>query len=74
MAARCTARAYTGLYGARLLDRLLQILAAHRVIGRQAHNPNIVATMLDSDVQCLLTFNVADFQRFAPLIMIDPLP
>jgi hypothetical protein len=32
------------------------------------YDANIVATMLDDDVQRLLTFNVADFQRFAPLI------
>lgn len=57
-----------------VLDRLLQILTAHRATGRQVHDANIVATMLDHDVQRLLTFNVADFQRFTPLISIDPLP
>jgi hypothetical protein len=35
---------------------------------------NIVAMMLDDDLQHLLTFNGADVQRFAPLIMIDPFP
>ena len=32
------------------------------------HDATIVATMLDYDVQRLLTFNVVDVQRFAPLI------
>jgi predicted nucleic acid-binding protein len=57
-----------------VLDRLLQILTVHRATGRQVHDANIVATMLDHDLQRLLTFNVADFQRFTPLISIDPLP
>jgi predicted nucleic acid-binding protein len=56
-----------------VLDHLLQILAAHRVNGRQVHDANIVATMLDCGVRRLPTFNVADFQRFTPLIDIDPL-
>jgi hypothetical protein len=30
--------------------------------------------MLDCGVRRLLTFNVTDFQRFAPLIEIDQLP
>lgn len=56
------------------LDRLMQILSAHRVAGRQVHDANIVATMLDWGVHRLLTFNGADFQRFVPLIEIDRLP
>jgi predicted nucleic acid-binding protein len=56
-----------------VLDHLLQILAAHRVNGRQVHDANIVATMRDCGVRRLLTFNIADFQRFTPMIDIDPL-
>ena len=56
------------------LDRLIEILSAHRVAGRQVHDANIVATMLDCSVHRLLTFNSADFQRFVPLIEIDALP
>ena len=47
---------------------------AHRATGRQVHDANIVATMPDCGVRRLLTFNVMDFQRFALLIEIDPLP
>jgi predicted nucleic acid-binding protein len=57
-----------------VLERLIEILLAHRVAGRQVHDANIVATMLDCGVHRLLTFNGADFQRFVPLIEIDPLP
>lgn len=74
MAARCTARAYTGMYGTRVLDRLLETFTAYRATGRQVHDANIVATTLDYDVQRLLTFNVADFQHFAPLITTGSLP
>lgn len=66
MAARCTARTYTGMYGARVLDRRREILA-HRTTGRQVNDANII-TMFDGDLQRLLTFTGADFQRFAPLI------
>jgi predicted nucleic acid-binding protein len=59
---------------ASVLDRLIQILTTHRAAGRQVHDANIVATMLDCGVRRLLTFNVMDFQRFAPLIEIDQLP
>jgi predicted nucleic acid-binding protein len=55
-------------------DRLIEILSAHRVAGRQIHDANIVATMLDCGVRRLLTFNAADFQRFVPLIEFDRLP
>jgi predicted nucleic acid-binding protein len=57
-----------------VFDHLIRILVAHRIAGRQVHDANIVATMLDCGVHRLLTFNGADFRRFAPLIKIDPLP
>ena len=36
--------------------------------GKQVHDANIVATMLAHGESRLLTFNDADFRRFAPLI------
>jgi hypothetical protein len=63
---------------ASVLDSLVQILATHRIAGRQIRDANIVATMpdqgLEQGIRRLPTFNVADFKRFAPLIEIDPLP
>ena len=56
-----------------VLDRLLDLLAAHQTTGRQVHDVNIVATMLEHGILRLLTFNAADFRRFARLIDIEPL-
>jgi len=56
-----------------VLDRLLDLLAAHQTSGRQVHDANIVATMLEHGIRRLLTFNVADFRRFARIINIEPL-
>ena len=39
--------------------------------GKQVHDANIVATMLAFDVPRLITYNGADFQRFAGLITVD---
>ena len=54
--------------GANVFDRLLQLLAAHPGGGKQVHDANLVATMLEHRIRRLLTFNVADFRRFVPLI------
>jgi predicted nucleic acid-binding protein len=54
-----------------LRERLLSLLATHPVAGRQVHDANIVATMLANGITRLLTFNIADFRRFAGLIAIE---
>jgi toxin-antitoxin system PIN domain toxin len=56
-----------------VLDRLLDLLAVHNGSGRQIHDANIVATMLEHGIRRLLTFNAADFRRFARIIDIEPL-
>jgi len=56
-----------------VLDRLLHILATHRGSGRQVHDANIVATMLENGIRRLLTFNLPDFRRFARIIEFEPL-
>ena len=56
-----------------VLDRLLDLLVAHRSSGRQVHDANVVATMLEYGIRRLLTFNAADFRRFARIIRIEPL-
>jgi predicted nucleic acid-binding protein len=40
--------------------------------GRQVHDTNIVATMLEHGIYRLLTFNAADFRRFAGIIALKP--
>jgi len=57
-----------------VLDRLLLLLTTHSSSGRQVHDANIVATMLEHSIRRLLTFNAADFRRFALIIDIEPLP
>ena len=54
--------------GPNVLDRLLRLLAAHPGGGKQVHDANIVATMLEQRITRLLTFNAADFRRFDPLM------
>jgi predicted nucleic acid-binding protein len=60
--------------GPSVLDHLLDLVAAHRSAGRQVHDANIVATMLENGIRRLLTFNAADFRRFARIIDIESLP
>jgi predicted nucleic acid-binding protein len=50
-----------------VLDRL----GAHFGAGRQVHDANIVATMLEHGIY-LLTFNTADFRRLAGIIELEP--
>ena len=54
--------------GASVFDRLLQLLAAHPGGGKQVHDANMAATMLEHRIRRLLTFNAADFRRFGSLI------
>ena len=57
-----------------VLDGLLQLLETYPGAGKQVHDANLVATMLAHGVHRLLTFNGRDFQRFAGLIELEPLP
>ena len=57
-----------------MLDRLFHLLIAHSGSGRQVHDANVVATMLEHGIRRLLTFNTADFRLFAPLIDLEPIP
>ena len=55
-----------------VLDRLLALLGADFGAGRQVHDTNIVATMIEHGIYRLLTFNAADFRRFAGIIELEP--
>jgi predicted nucleic acid-binding protein len=50
--------------------RLLTLLAAFPIGGRQVHDANLVASMLENGIYRLLTFNIRDFQRFSGMIEI----
>ncbi len=54
--------------GPEVTERLLGLLLLAPTGGKQVHDANIAATMLAHSVTRLLTFNGADFQRFAGLI------
>lgn len=57
-----------------VLDRLLQILTAHPSAGKQVHDANLVATMLEQGITCLLTFNQRDFRRFGAIVTLEAIP
>ncbi|HTB45835.1 MAG TPA: hypothetical protein VK741_19595 [Acetobacteraceae bacterium] len=59
--------------GPAVLEQLLRLLAAYPRAGKQVHDANLVAAMLVHDIRCLLTFNGADFRRFAGAIEIEAL-
>lgn len=52
---------------------MLRLLAAYPGASKQVHDANLVAAMLVHDIRCLLTFNGADFRRFAGAIEIEAL-
>jgi predicted nucleic acid-binding protein len=54
--------------GPAVWDRLIALCRRYSFGGRQVHGANVVATMLAHGERRLLTFNEADFRRFAPLI------
>ena len=51
--------------GPAVTDRLVSLCRQVPVGGRQVHDANIVATMLAYGERRLLTFNAADFRRYA---------
>jgi len=48
------------------------LVSQHRVVGRPTHDARLVAAMGVHNVADLLTFNVADFKRYAGISVIDP--
>jgi predicted nucleic acid-binding protein len=68
-----TARFRVADEGARVTERLLALLAAVSVGGRQVHDANIVATMQVYGIRQLLTHNVDDFTRFTAFTTLVPL-
>ena len=54
--------------GPTVWDHRVQLSSKYSFAGKQVHDANIVATMVAHGERWLLTFNDADFQRFAGLI------
>jgi predicted nucleic acid-binding protein len=53
--------------------KLLELLRAYPTTGKQVHDANIVATMLASGIDRLLTLNIEDMKRFGDQITVHPL-
>ena len=51
--------------------RLLALVEAAGCSGKQVHDANIVATMLEHGVTALVTDNPADFRRYAGIELWD---
>ena len=51
-----------------------RLVVDHRVSGVQVHDARLVAAMVSHGVRHILTFNTADFNRYAPegIIAVDP--
>jgi predicted nucleic acid-binding protein len=59
--------------GPLVTERLLGLLRAVSVAGKQVHDANIVATMQVYGIRHLLTHNVDAFTRFAAFVTVVPL-
>jgi predicted nucleic acid-binding protein len=49
-----------------------RIVTAQGVMGKQTHDAHLVAIMQVNAVASILTFNVAHFQRFAGITVLEP--
>jgi predicted nucleic acid-binding protein len=57
---------------AHTVDRWLDLLRRHPVMGDDVFDLHIVATMQANGVQRIYTFNTADFEVFAELSVVAP--
>ena len=56
----------------RVFEIWRDLVTAHQVKGKNAHDTRLVAAMQRHGVQSLLTFNVADFTRFSTIDVYSP--
>jgi predicted nucleic acid-binding protein len=55
-----------------LFRRWRQLVEDHAVKGKQAHDARLVAVMIESDLDHILTFNVDDFRRYTDITAVSP--
>jgi len=55
-----------------IFDAWKGLLESYRITGKRAHDARLVAAMQRHGIANLLTFNQADFQRFAAITVLDP--
>jgi hypothetical protein len=49
-----------------------ELVRSHAAIGKSAHDARLVAAMKRHSLAHLLTFNLADFQRYTAIELMDP--
>lgn len=49
-----------------------RLVTTHAVSGKNAHDAHLVAAMQVHGINQLLTFNIADFQRYSTITVLDP--
>lgn len=55
-----------------IAKRWANVVTAHRVLGRQAHDARLVALMLAHGITDILTLNTADFARYPNITPLTP--
>lgn len=50
----------------------LELVSAHEVLGKQAHDARLVAAMQAHGMECLLTLNAEDFKRYPEIQAVHP--
>ena len=58
--------------GAGIVERVLSLLEAHPVSGRDIHDLHLIATMLSNGVTKIYTFNTKDFTPFSEIQVFAP--
>lgn len=58
--------------GAGIVERVLSLLEAHPVSGRDIHDLHLIATMLENGVKKVYTFNTKDFTPFSEIQVLTP--
>ena len=56
----------------RVYPRWEGLIAKYVVLGKQAHDTRLVAIMIEHRVPRLLTFNDADFEKYAEIVALNP--
>ena len=49
-----------------------RLVSANRVLGKEAYDARLVATMNVHRIKLILTFNIADFKRYEGIQMLHP--
>lgn len=52
--------------------RWRQLIEDHAVKGKQVHDARLVAIMIESGIDSILTFNADDFHRYPDITVVDP--